>query len=189
MRTTQGRCENKFGSRLYIAPTLQMHNFQYLFVHSFVSFSPIAIMKGKKGSDTLNFVRIPLRRTRLIFLESTCILERNRGLSRVYGYAREKSGPLKQVVYAMEGVVNIFVMPIYQKVEGKYFEIQQFADKKVGNVIYKLDNCVPQTLKSRTCEIYRATKSAPNVTRSVVTDVRQVGVVEKTKEMENTLYS
>ena len=80
----------------------------------------------------------------------------------------------------MEGVVNIFVMPVYQKVEGKSFEIQQFADKKVGNVIDKLDSCVPQTLKSRTCEIYRATKSAPEVTRSIVTDVRQVGVVEKT---------
>ena len=89
----------------------------------------------------------------------------------------------------MEGVVNIFVMPIYQKVEGNSFEIQQFADKKVGNVIDKLDSCVPQTLKSQTCEIYRAAKSAPEVASSVVTNVGQVGVVENTKEMENTLYS
>ena len=89
----------------------------------------------------------------------------------------------------MEGAVKIFVMPVYQKIEGKPFEILQFADKKVGNVIDKLDTCVPQTLKSRTCEIYRATKGAPEVARSVVTDVGQVGVVEKTKEMAKTLYS
>ena len=56
-------------------------------------------------------------------------------------------------------------------------------------MIDKLDSCVPQTLKSWTCEIYCTTKSTPEVSRSVVTDVGQVGVVEKTKEMEKTLYS
>ena len=80
----------------------------------------------------------------------------------------------------MEGVVKIFVMPVYHKVEGNPFKILQFIDKKVGNVIDNIDSCVPKTLKSRTCEIYREAKSAPEVTRSIVTDVRQVRVVEKT---------
>ena len=53
-------------------------------------------------------------------------------LSRVYGYSREKSRPLKQGVYAMEGVVKIFAMPVYQKVEGNPLEILQFAEKKAG---------------------------------------------------------
>ena len=44
-------------------------------------------------------------------------------LSRIYGYARENSGPLKQGVYDMEGAVKLFVIPVYQKVEGKPFEI------------------------------------------------------------------
>ena len=44
-------------------------------------------------------------------------------------------------------------------------------------------------MKSWTCEIYRTAKRAPEVARFVVTDVGQVGVVEKTKEMEKTLYS
>ena len=48
---------------------------------------------------------------------------------------------------------------------------------------------MPQTLKSQTCEIYQATRRAPEVVRSVVTDVGQVGVVENTKEIAKTLYS
>jgi len=52
-------------------------------------------------------------------------------LSSIYGYARENSGPLKQGVYAMEGAIKVLVTPVYQKVEGKPFEILQFADKKV----------------------------------------------------------
>jgi len=110
-------------------------------------------------------------------------------LSSLYSYARENSGPLKQGVSAMEGAVMYFVMPVYQKVEGKPFEVLQFADKKVGNVIDKLDGCVPSTLKSRSYEIYGAAKRAPDVARSVVTEVRQVGVVEKTKEVAKTLYA
>ena len=100
-------------------------------------------------------------------------------LSRVYGYDREKSRPLNQGFFAMEGFVKLFAMPVYQKVEGKPFEILQFAEKKFGNVIDQLDSCVPQTLKSWTCEIYRVAKRALEVARSVVTNVGQVGVVEK----------
>ena len=89
----------------------------------------------------------------------------------------------------MEGFVKLFVMSVYQKVEGNPFEILQFTKKRLGNVIDQLDSCEPQTLKSQTCEIYRAEKRAPEVARYFITDVGQVGVVEKTKEMENTLYS
>ena len=59
----------------------------------------------------------------------------------------------------------------------------------MGNVIDHLDSCVPQTLKSQTCEIYHAEKRALEVARSVVTNVGQVGVVEKAEEMEKNLYS
>jgi len=110
-------------------------------------------------------------------------------LSSIYGYAKENSGPLKQGVYAMEGAVKFFVTPVYQKVEGKPLEILQFADKKVGNVIDKLDSIVPPALKSRSREFYGAAKKAPEVARSVVTDVRQVGPVEKIKEVGKTLYA
>lgn len=110
-------------------------------------------------------------------------------LSNIYGYAKENSGPLRQGVDAMEGAVKYFVMPVYQKVEGKPFEILQFADKKVGNVIDKLDRCVPPAVKSRTYEFYGAAKRAPEVARSVVTEVRQVGPVEKIKEVGKTLYA
>ena len=56
-------------------------------------------------------------------------------------------------------------------------------------MIDKLDSCVPPALKSRTCEIYGAAKKAPEVAKSVVTEVRQVGAVEKIKEVAKTLYA
>jgi hypothetical protein len=59
----------------------------------------------------------------------------------------------------------------------------------VGNVIDKLDSCVPPALKSRTCEFFGAAKRAPEVARSVVTEVRQVGAVEKIKEVAKILYA
>lgn len=42
-------------------------------------------------------------------------------------------------------------------------EILQFADKKMGNVINKLDSCVPPALKSRSSEFYRAAKGRPKL--------------------------
>lgn len=109
-------------------------------------------------------------------------------LSALYDYAKENSGPLKQGVDAMEGTVKLMVGPVYRKVEGKPFEILLLADRKVGDAIVTLDNHVPPTLKSKTCEVYGAVKKAPEAARSVVTNIRQVGVVEKTKEVAKTLY-
>eukprot|EP00253_Pinus_taeda_P004213 PITA_04213 len=105
-------------------------------------------------------------------------------LCSFYGYAREKSGSLKHRVYAMEETGMFFV----KKFEEKPLEILRFADAKVGNVINQLDSCLPQALKSWTCEIYRATKRTPEVSSSVVTQVRQVAV-ENIKEVGKTLYA
>jgi len=109
-------------------------------------------------------------------------------LSVIYDYAKENSGPLKQGVDAMEGIVKLMVGPVYRKIEGKPFEVLRLADRKVDDAIVKLDSHVPPSLKSRTCELYGAVKKAPEAARSVVTNIRQVGVLEKTKEVATTLY-
>lgn len=109
-------------------------------------------------------------------------------LSVIYDYAKENSGPLKQGVDAMEGIVKLMVGPVYRKIEGKPFEVLHLADRKVDDAIVKLDSHVPPSLKSKTSELYGAVKKAPEAARSVVTDIRQVGVVEKTKEVAKTLY-
>eukprot|EP00253_Pinus_taeda_P018474 PITA_18474 len=86
----------------------------------------------------------------------------------------------------MEEAIRFFV----KKFEEKPFEILHFTDtQKVGNVINKIDSCVPQALKSWICEIYGATKRTPEVSRSVVTQVRQAVAVENIKELGNTLYA
>lgn len=61
-------------------------------------------------------------------------------LSVIYDYAKENSGPLKQGVDAMEGIVKVMVGPVYRKIEGKPFEVLRLADRKV---------CRPAFIKTR----------------------------------------
>ena len=51
--------------------------------------------------------------------------------SVLYGYAKENSGPLKQVLDTIEGTVKLIVGPVYPKVQGKPFDILLLADRKV----------------------------------------------------------
>ena len=51
-----------------------------------------------------------------------------------------------------------------------------------------LESRVSQSLKSRTCEIYGVVKKAPEAARSVVTSIRQIGVMEKTKDLAKVFY-
>ena len=52
-------------------------------------------------------------------------------LSVLYGYAKENSGPLKQVLDTIEGTVKLIVGPVYPKVQGNPFDIMLLADRKV----------------------------------------------------------
>jgi len=113
---------------------------------------------------------------------------RNR-LCSIYGYAKENSGPLKEGVDVVEGTVKVVVGPLYRKIEGKPYMLLQFLDRKVEDVVVKVDSYVPPTVKSTTCQMYGAAKKAPEVARSVVADVREVGVVGKVKEVGKTVYA
>ena len=52
-------------------------------------------------------------------------------LSVLYGYAKENSMPLKQVLDTIEGTMKLVVGPVYLKVQGKPFDILLLTDRKV----------------------------------------------------------
>lgn len=124
----------------------------------------------------------------LSFLVNAAANTRSR-LCSIYGYAKENSGPLKEGVDVVEGTVKVVVGPLYRKIEDKPYMLLQFLDRKVEDVVVKVDNYVPPTVKSKTCQMYGAAKKAPEVARSVVADVREVGVVGKAKEVGKTVYA
>uniref|UniRef100_A0A0C9RNK7 TSA: Wollemia nobilis Ref_Wollemi_Transcript_8188_1337 transcribed RNA sequence n=1 Tax=Wollemia nobilis TaxID=56998 RepID=A0A0C9RNK7_9CONI len=119
----------------------------------------------------------------------TAAVKTKEGLGNIYAYAKENSGPLKEGVDAVEGRVRVVVGPLYSKIEGKPYHLLQFLDKTVDDVFVKVDSYVPPTLKSKTCQVYGAAKKAPEAARSVVADVREVGVVGKAKEVGKTVYA
>uniref|UniRef100_M1CAS8 Rubber elongation factor protein n=1 Tax=Solanum tuberosum TaxID=4113 RepID=M1CAS8_SOLTU len=50
---------------------------------------------------------------------------------KVYGYAKENSGPLKPGVQTVEGTVKTVVGPVYDKFHDVPVEVLKFVDRKV----------------------------------------------------------
>lgn len=51
--------------------------------------------------------------------------------SNLYGYAKDKSGPLKPGVETVEGTVKTVVGPVYDKLHDIPIELLKFVDRKV----------------------------------------------------------
>lgn len=52
-------------------------------------------------------------------------------LSVAYGYAKEKSGPLKPGVETLEGTIKTVVAPVYHKFHDVPVEVLKYVDRKV----------------------------------------------------------
>jgi hypothetical protein len=52
-------------------------------------------------------------------------------LSNLYGYAKDKSGPLKPGVETVEGTVKSVVGPVYDRFHDVPIEVLKFVDRKV----------------------------------------------------------
>jgi hypothetical protein len=98
-------------------------------------------------------------------------------LSTVYEFAKENSGPLKPGVQAVEGTVKAVIGPVYEKLHDVPFELLKFVDRKVDQSINEVENCVPSLLKQ-----------APEVARSVVSEVQRYGVVDTVANIANSAY-
>jgi len=110
-------------------------------------------------------------------------------LSSFYEYAKENSGPLKSGVDTVEQTVKTVVGPVYHKFDGKPFELLHFLDRKVDATIGKVDEYVPPTVKQKTCEVCDMAKQAPDVARSVISEVQRSGITAIASETARSLYS
>ncbi|KAL4556275.1 hypothetical protein LXL04_038922 [Taraxacum kok-saghyz] len=67
--------------------------------------------------------------------------------SRVYGYAKDNSGPLKPGVETIEGTLKTVVGPAYDKFYDVPVEVLKFVDRKVDESVTIFDSRVPPLLK------------------------------------------
>ncbi|PIN26686.1 hypothetical protein CDL12_00553 [Handroanthus impetiginosus] len=109
--------------------------------------------------------------------------------AKLYNYAKENSGPLKPGVHTVEGTVRNVVGPVYGKFQDTPFEVLKFVDRKVDESVNKVQNRVPPTLKQVSSQAIEKAQKAPVAARSVMSEVKNTGVVGTTSGLAKTVYA
>ncbi|KAK6915604.1 Rubber elongation factor [Dillenia turbinata] len=109
--------------------------------------------------------------------------------ARLYLFAKENSGPLKPGVETVEGTVKTVVGPVYGKFHDVPIEVLKFVDRKVDNTVSELDRHVPSLIKQVSARAVSAAQKAPEVARSVASEVRPSGVKDKAAEVAKSMYT
>ncbi|KAI3752404.1 hypothetical protein L2E82_24550 [Cichorium intybus] len=106
---------------------------------------------------------------RLKYLEfvQAAVLQAVLYATRVYGYAKDNSGPLKPGVETIEGTLKTVVGPAYDKFHDVPVEVLKFVDRKVDESVTIIDSRVPPFVK----------------------DVKTAGVVETASGLAKTAYT
>ncbi|MED6187500.1 hypothetical protein PIB30_077028 [Stylosanthes scabra] len=94
-----------------------------------------------------------------------------------YSYAKERSGPLKSGVETVEEAVKTVVAPVYDKFHLVPAEFLRYVDRKVEESVAEIDRHVPTNVKV-----------ASNQACSVVSNVRQTGVVDAASGFAKSVY-
>jgi len=110
-------------------------------------------------------------------------------LTNAYGYAKDKSGPLKPGVETVEGTVKSVVGPVYDKFHDVPIEVLKFVDRKVDESVTGLDRRVPPTIKQASSQAFSAAQRAPDVARAVATEVKRAGVVDTASGIAKSVYT
>nr|BBE38099.1 Rubber elongation factor protein [Ficus carica] len=110
-------------------------------------------------------------------------------LSNLYGLAKEKSGPLKPGVETVEGTVKSVVGPVYEKIHVIPNELLKYVDRKVDASVTELDRHVPMTIKKVSSQAFSAAQKAPEVARSVASEVQRAGVKDTASGIAKTVYT
>ncbi|XP_047311293.1 REF/SRPP-like protein At3g05500 [Impatiens glandulifera] len=106
---------------------------------------------------------------RLKYLQfvQVALLQAAIGFSRLYGYAKNNSGPLKPSVETVEGTVKAVVGPAYGKYHDVPIELLKFVDRKVDESVTVLDKRVPPLVKKVSTHAVSAAQNAPSTAKSV----------------------
>lgn len=109
--------------------------------------------------------------------------------AKLYDYAKNNSGPLKNGVQSVEGTVKTVVGPVYDKYHDVPFEVLKFVDRKVDESATKIDSYVPPVVKQVSTTAITAAQMAPSAARSVATEVKTVGVIGTASGLAWTVYT
>ncbi|KAF3792863.1 Stress-related protein [Nymphaea thermarum] len=109
--------------------------------------------------------------------------------SSLYGYAKEKSGPLRPGVETVEGTVRTVAGPVYQRVHSLPLQVLLFVDSKVDETVVKVDQQVPRIVKEAPGHVYSAAKKATGLARDLASEVKTGGVVEAAGGVAKAVYA
>ncbi|XAR52632.1 hypothetical protein NMG60_11020799 [Bertholletia excelsa] len=109
--------------------------------------------------------------------------------SRLYGYAKDKSGPLKPGVETVEGTVKTVVGPVYEKFHDVPIEVLKFVDRKVDDSVNKLDRRIPPLVKKVSTQAFSAAQKAPSAARSVAAEVQRGNVIDTASGLAKNAYT
>ncbi|XP_074311596.1 stress-related protein isoform X2 [Silene latifolia] len=107
----------------------------------------------------------------------------------LYGYAKDKSGPLKPGVESVEGAVKNIWTPVYHRFHYVPLELLKFVDRKVDESVTKLEPHVPPVVKQVSSQAYCAAQKAPVVARDVASEVQRSGVVDTASGIAKNVYT
>ncbi|KNA06993.1 hypothetical protein SOVF_176020 [Spinacia oleracea] len=109
--------------------------------------------------------------------------------SNLYGYAKDKSGPLKPGVETVEGTVKTVVRPVYDRFHEVPLELLKFVDRKVDDTFVKVQHTVPPLVKQVSSRALGAAQKAPEMARGVASEVQRVGVVDTASGFAKDVYT
>ncbi|XP_009376625.2 REF/SRPP-like protein At3g05500 [Pyrus x bretschneideri] len=107
----------------------------------------------------------------------------------LYGFAKERSGPLKPSVESVEGTVKTVVGPVYNKYHDVPAHLLTFVDHKVDQSVTKLDSRVPPLVKQASSKALSAAQKAPEAARAVASELKRAGVVDTASSCAKSVYS
>ncbi|XP_023530281.1 REF/SRPP-like protein At3g05500 [Cucurbita pepo subsp. pepo] len=107
----------------------------------------------------------------------------------VYGYAKNRIGPLRPGVETVEGTVKSVVGPLYNKFHGVPIEVLKFVDRKVDESVTKIDRHVPPTIKQASSQAMSAAQQAPEIARNVALEVRHTGLKDSVSGIVKSVYA
>jgi hypothetical protein len=109
--------------------------------------------------------------------------------SRLYGYAKDNSGPLKPSVETVEGTVKTVVGPVYDKFHDVPIGLLKFVDHKVDVSVNELDRRVPPLVKKVSNQALSAAQKAPSTARAVASEVQRGKVIDTASGLAKNVYT
>lgn len=109
--------------------------------------------------------------------------------TRLYGYAKDNSGPLKPGVETVEGTVKTVVGPVYDKFHDVPIGLLKFVDHKVDVSVNELERRVPPIVKKVSTQALSAAQNAPSTARAVASEVHRVNLVDTASGLAKDAYT